>query len=232
MASSSSPNRFVRAVSSANRKAFLADCTTVELEFSAELCEASDAVEYVYFPMTAYISQLVPPVGDAKLEVGLIGDEGMLGATLVLGVGLAPHQAIVQGAGTSLRMERAKFLEHVAVDAKLDALLKRYLFVQLVQFQHATLCTRFHHVEERLARWLLMVHDRTDGDSFHMTHEYLAAMLGVRRVGVTQAATSLQKQGLISYRRGEIVILERELLEEAACACYVADNEIYAELMS
>jgi len=204
----------------------------VELDFSAHLCEASDAVEYVYFPTTAYISQLAPPVDGAQIEIGLVGDEGMLGATLVLGVGASPHQSIVQGAGTSLRMECAKFLKHVAVDVKLDALLKQYLFVQLVQLQHATLCTRFHHIEERLARWLLMVHDRTGGDRFVMTHEYLAAMLGVRRVGVTQAASALQQRGLISYRRGQIVILDRELLEEAACACYAADKEIYAELMS
>lgn len=231
MAPTPSSNRFIRALSTANRKAFLADCSTLELAFSDLLCEAFDQHSYVYFPMSAYISQLSPQVGEDKIEVGMIGDEGMVGATLLLGVSEAPQQAVVQGAGTTLRMETSRFLKHVSTNPKLDALLKNYLFVQIVQLNHATACTRYHTVQARLARWLLMIQDRAHRPDFRMTHEYLATMLGVRRVGVTQAAVELQRRGLITYQRGEIVVINRAELEKAACACYRADCRIYEKMM-
>jgi hypothetical protein len=226
-----SPNRFVRAVSSANRKSFLADCDTLELQLSDHVAEPGRPHPYVYFPGTALLSQIAAGTDSAGVEVTLAGDEGMVGATLTLGVSLAPLLVVVQGSGATLRMTAKDFLRHVADNPRLDSLVKRYLYVQIVQLARASVCTRYHLVEQRLARWLLMMHDRAHADDFHLTHEFLAAMLGVRRVGVTQAATALQRRGLITYHRGAIVIRDRQALVAAACPCYAADNLDYADVM-
>jgi CRP-like cAMP-binding protein len=230
-----SPNRFVRAVSPANRSRFLADCERVDLSFMQHLAEGSRQTRFVYFPLTSCISQLActvhGPGAANSVEVGLVGDEGMLGASALLGVDEAPLRAVVQGAGASLRMSREDFMSHAAANPRLDRLVKRYLFVQMVQLAQSTVCTRYHLVEERLARWLMMMQDRTHASRFHMTHEVLASMLGVRRVGVTQAAGNLHARGLISYRRGEIVVLDRAGLADAACSCYDADAQTYSRWM-
>jgi hypothetical protein len=231
-------NRFVQAVSAANRKPFLADCEVVELTFSQHIAEGSEQMRFVYFPLTSCISQQassakLAPVGmiaEVGL-VGLVGDEGMLGASVLLGVDETPLRAVVQGAGASLRMSRDHFMSHAAANPRLNSLVKRYLFVQMMQLAQSTLCPRFHLIEERLARYLLLMQDRTHADRFHMTHEVLASMLGVRRVGITQAARSLHTRGLISYHRGEVEVLNRNGLAAAACSCYDADARAYSRLM-
>jgi CRP-like cAMP-binding protein len=199
----------------------------VQLVFGQVLAEPDAPIRYVYFPETGFVSLLVPADGGAALEVGLIGREGMLGATLVLGVDSAPLHALVQGAGTALRMTAARFRKALAGSAALREVLTRYCYVLLRQVSQTAACTHYHTVKARLARWLLMTQDRALGATFHLTQEFLGRMLGARRVGVTEAAGGLQTRGLIGYRRGEIVVLNRRGLERASCACYAADKRLY-----
>jgi CRP-like cAMP-binding protein len=161
----------------------------------------------------------------------MVGNEGMLGIPLMLGVDISPLHALVQGSGRALRMDVALFRRELKNCPSLERELKLYAYVLMSQLAQTAACTRFHVVEARLARWLLMTQDRVHGNSFHLTHEFLGHMLGVRRVGVTKAATSLQRQALISYNRGEITVLDRTGLEAASCGCYHADQNTYDRVL-
>jgi len=164
--------------------------------------------------------------------MGLIGNEGMLGASLMLGVNFAPLRALVQGNGSALRISTAEFQRDLAECPSLHRVLNRYLYVTMAQLSQTAACNHFHEIEPRLARWLLMTHDRAHSNHFHLTHEFLADMLGVRRSGITVAAGALQGKNLIGYTRGEISILDRSGLEAAACECYQAVNDDYRQQFS
>ena len=225
-------NQLLAAVPARERERFLADCTLVDLVLGTILQEQDDRMRHVYFPTESFISMLTTVDGRSTLEVGMIGNEGMCGAALILGENVAPLRALVQGAGAAWRMSTTTFLRHLDNIPALRRLLNRYVQVLHGQLAQTVACTRFHVVEERLARWLLMTRDRAHANSFHVTQEFLAYMLGVRRVGVTNAAGILQSRKLIRYKRGDITILDHDRLEAAACACYRSDLETYRHGMA
>lgn len=214
-----------------DRLHLLASCETVELTFADVLCEAEDRISYVYFPADSFISLVIPLNSLASLEVELVGNEGMVGVPLVLGVHASPLRVVVQGAGSALRMTAAAFLDELELSPALRNKLQRYAFVLLAQLAQTAACNRFHSLDARLARWLLMMHDRAHADEFYLTHEVLARMLGVRRVGVTNAAGLLQERKLVRYRRGNITILDRNGLEAASCECYRAVTDTYKKVL-
>jgi CRP-like cAMP-binding protein len=220
-------NRLVAALPQRSRRRFLADCESVELQFAAVLCVEGRPMRDVYFPVDSVISLVATLADGARLEVGIIGHEGMLGTSILLGVDVAPQHAVVQGGGSALRMSAAAFRRHCRQDTDVRELMNRFVHVLLEQLAQTAACTRYHRVESRLARWLMMTRQRVGNDRFHLTHEFLAYMLGVRRAGVTHAARSLQRQGLIEYRRGSITVLDPPGLQKASCSCYARGNLIY-----
>ncbi|MEO5686814.1 MAG: Crp/Fnr family transcriptional regulator [Burkholderiaceae bacterium] len=200
----------------------------VELNLSEVLGEADQPTRHVYFPIDGFISLLAQVDSEHAIEVGMVGREGMLGIQLALGVVGEPLKALVQGAGQALRIAAAPFRSELAANPALRATLDKYIYVLISQHARSAACLRFHMIEQRLARWLLMSQDRAMSDEFKVTQEFLAYMLGVRRVGVTVAAGALQRQHLIAYERGEMTIVNRAGLAHAACSCYASDRAVYA----
>jgi CRP-like cAMP-binding protein len=191
------------------------------------LYEPGDKIKYVYFPSDSLVSLLTLVDRHQALEVGLVGREGMVGIPLTLDIGVSPVRALVQGSGTAMRMKAAPFLKELGQNPALRQALHRYTYALMAQITQTAACNRFHVVEARLARWLLMTQDRVQLNPFHLTQEFLAHMLGVRRVGVTKAARTLQQKRLIRYSRGTISILDRNGLETASCSCYKALNDVH-----
>jgi CRP-like cAMP-binding protein len=174
----------------------------------------------VYFPGDCLVSLLTVVEGHRALEVGLVGREGMVGSRLALGGTTASARALVQATGTAVRIKSACFLREFKRSPTLQRALWRFTDALMIQVTRTAACNRFHMVEERLARWLLMTRERLPSGNFYLTQEFLADMLGVRRVGVTTAASALQRRKLIRYRRGTITILDQQGLEAACCSCY------------
>jgi CRP-like cAMP-binding protein len=184
------------------------------------LHEADMPIGAVYFPETGWASVLTYMEDGDAAEVGLIGREGLVGVPVLLGAERDDFETIVQGPGSALRMEAGAFREELERIPGFRTLLLRYALVHLGQVARSAACNGRHHTDQRLARWLLMAHDRSEGDDFPMTHEFLGMMLGARRAGITVAAGQLQKAGFIRYERGRIEVTDRPGLESAACECY------------
>ena len=225
------PNRLLSSLPVEDYLRLFTECESVELQFADVLYHAGEVIRYVYFPTGSFISSLTTLERGIHLEVGLIGNEGMLGVTLVLENLTSPFHALVQGAGPALRIPVDEFLQRLEDCSALKGMLKRYLYMSMIQLARSGACNRFHVVEARLARWLLMTQDRAHSETFYITHVFLAYMLGVRRVGITKAANALQRRNLISYHRGYITVLDRSGLERVACGCYHAEKAIYEQIL-
>ncbi|QOC22059.1 Crp/Fnr family transcriptional regulator [Wenzhouxiangella sp. AB-CW3] len=224
----SATNRLIDQLPAAAAQSLLATCELTDLEFDQVIAEAGAPIERVLFPTTAIISVTARVDDHNPLEMGMIGFEGMLGATLALGMKRHPMPAIVQGSGLALEIPAAAFRRQLTATPALERLVHGYLFVLVEQLSQTAACNAFHEVAARLARWLLMMEDRARGQPLVLTHLFLSDMLGVRRSAVTIAAGRLQAQQLIRYTRGHIQVLSRPGLEAVACQCYPAGLAAYA----
>jgi CRP-like cAMP-binding protein len=203
----------------------------VELKFGVALHEPNARIQYVYFPTTASISMMVVSP-DGAVEVGSVGNEGFAGIAALLHADFISTRALVQAPGHAYRMKVAAFRMIIAESARMQQLFSRYILAFLNQVAQSVACNRLHSLESRCARWLLMTHDRIDGDQIRLTQESLSYMLGVHRPAITVAAGVLQKAGFIDYTRGRINIINRPGLEGAACACYQIMRQGFDDLRS
>jgi len=224
-------NHLLEMLSRRDRTRILGCCELVQLTLAEILCEPGTIARYAYFPTKAFISLVTSVDGKPVLEVGMVGYEGMLGAQLGSRIKTSPLHAVVQGAGAALRITASDFRRELGASPPLQILINRYLYVLMAQFATSAGCLRFHTITQRLARWFLMTQDRAISDHFYVTHEFLAYMLGVRRVGITQSARELHAAGLIRYKRGEVDVLDRHGLESAACSCYQVACRSYADVL-
>lgn len=215
-------NHLLAAIPKHERARVLDRCEVVELTFGAVLSERRRPYGHAHFPLTGLVSLVAGVDGQPAVELTMIGREGMLGASLLLGVDEAPQRAIVQAAGTALRIEASALRRMLHDSPALSRAIGRHLHEQLIQLAQNHACLHFHPVEARLARWLLMTQDRIEGDRVQLTHQFLADRLGVRRSAVTIASGALRQRHLIEYSRGDIRVLDRPGLERAACGCYAA----------
>ncbi|GGC71716.1 cyclic nucleotide-binding protein [Siccirubricoccus deserti] len=203
----------------------------VELPFRQTLHMPEEPIRAVYFPETGYTSRLSPMEDGDFAEVGLVGPEGMTGLAPLLGADTDSFEMLVQVPGTAFRMDAGAFREALDRIPSFRPLLNRYALAHFEQVARTGACNGRHHTDQRLARWLLMAHDRVEREPFPMTHEFLSMMLGVRRAGITVAAGTLQKAGLIRYERGRMEITDRPGLEAASCECYGTARRAYDRLL-
>ncbi|BDA68156.1 cyclic nucleotide-binding protein [Calothrix sp. PCC 7716] len=192
----------------------------VDLPLHQVIYQPGEFMKYAYFPSQGMISLVAITKENASVEIGLIGKEGMIGLPIILGGNSSISLAMVQIAGSAMRIEAKQLKAEFNKGGYFQFLLLCYIQARLTQVSQTSACNRLHHTEERLARLLLMVRDCLQADEFSMTHEYIAQMLGSRRSGITEAAGILQKAGIIRYRRGIITILSSEKLKDTACECY------------
>ena len=213
-------NKLLSALPPREYSRFAGGLEQVTLTYGQVLYEPGEPMHEVYFPNDCLVSLLTLVEGHRALEVGLVGREGMIGARLALGAATSSVRALVQGTGTAMRMTSDRFLKEFRRSPALQRTLFQFTDTLMIQISQTAACNRFHMVEARLARWLLMTAERMASPEFHLAHEFLADMLGVRREGVTVAASALQHRKLIHYRRGDITILDTPGLEAASCSCY------------
>ncbi len=224
-------NRLLGTLSDAEYQRLVPHLEHVSLPLKQVLHKAGESIEYVYFPQGTMVSLISTLEEGSMVEVGLVGNEGVVGIPAALGDNIATTTAMVQLAGSSLRMEASLLKTEFGRGGSLQSLLLRYTQALYALASQNAACNRLHQLEERLARWLLLVCDRVESNELPLTHEFISKMLGVRRAGVTEAANSLQQAGLIRYTRGRITILNREELEAASCSCYGVIKGEYARLL-
>jgi CRP-like cAMP-binding protein len=216
----STSNRLLKSLSASEYQILLPHLEHVDLPFEKVIYELGDKIGHVYFPNSGIVSLLAAVGSHSTLEVGMVGSEGVVGLALFQGVKTSSTQAIVQAEGSAMRMSAANFVKLSQADGKLRRLLLRFSHSLLIQISQSAVCFRFHPIEMRLARWLLMTNDRARTNELRMTQDFLSNMLGVRREAVNRAARSLQSSGVIKYSRGGIFVTDRNGLEAASCSCY------------
>jgi CRP-like cAMP-binding protein len=218
-------NRLLAALPRDHYRRLLPHLERVPLPLREILYDANGPISHVFFPLNGVVSLVILMEGGVILEVGTIGNEGMVGTPVFLGSESSPTRAMSQVAGEALRMEVKVFQKEMRRRGPLHDLVQRYTQAMINQISQSTVCNHRHSVEKRMCRWLLMSHDRVGTDEFRLTQEFLAQMLGVRRPTVTVVAGTLQKAGLITYHRGTMTVLDRKGLEAAACECYQVVTE-------
>jgi CRP-like cAMP-binding protein len=225
------PNRLLALLPRKDHDRLITKSQEVTLTVGEILCEPGERIRYAHFPIAGIVSVMVPVDARANLHVELIGTEGMIGVPLALGATVATLQGYVQRSGTSLRLTAAALRTELAASRRLREILNRYTFVLRTQLAATVACNSFHPLEARLARWILMTLDRSHSNEIHLTHELLGKMLGVRRVGITNAAGLLQEHELVRYSRGDITVLDRVGLEKISCGCYRSAIDTYDKIL-
>ena len=225
-------NTLIDTLPRAARERLLSNCESVDLAAGLLISRSDAPTRHVYFPTGSILSLTTSSEDSPVLEVSMVGNEGMLGLQVVLAAGNVPLQASVRGSGTAWRIATGLFNRELAANRALRQTLNCYIQVTLLQITAETRCVRFHQINQRLARWLLMTHDRTHTDSFSVTQAVIAHLMGVRRVGIATAAGSLQRDGMIKYVRGVLTIVDRKALESQSCGCYAAARRTYARFIS
>jgi CRP-like cAMP-binding protein len=213
-------NRLLAALPAKEYQRLLPQLETVTLAFAQVIYKPGDTIRHVYFPNNSIVSLLAAENHHASLEVGMIGNEGMTGISVFMGVSKSRTLALVQGAGTAVRMKSAALRQESDDVGPFHRLLHLYTHSLLTQMSLSSACNRFHPLNARLARWLLMTQDRIGSDEFRLTQEFMSNMLGVRREGVNKAAGDLQRGKLVRYSRGQMAVLNRAGLEKLSCPCY------------
>lgn len=213
-------NRLLSALQAADYKRLRPYFQTVQLEMKHVAFEANQPIEYAYFPLTGVASMVTVMKGGKAVEVATVGNEGMIGLPLFLGVNATPSRAFTQVPGESIRIKADFFQREVERQGGLAKMLQIYTQALIVQISQGMACNAIHSIPQRTARWLLMTHDRVAAQKFPLSQEFIGTMLGVRRASVSEIASKLQKSGFIRYSRGVMEILDRAGLEAASCECY------------
>ena len=223
-------NRILASLPAEEYARLLLHLKTVTLEYKQTLFEPNKTIRYSYFPEDSIVSMITTLVDKTVVEVGLAGREGMVCVATFLGANSTPHRGIVQGAGTAQRIKAGVLRDEFGRGGVLQDLLLRYTQAHLVQIAQTAVCNRLHPLEARLGRWLLMIHDRVDGDEFLLTQDVISMMLGAQRTGVSEAAGGLQGKGVIRYSRGRLKVIDRPGLEDSSCECYWIVSEEFDRL--
>jgi CRP-like cAMP-binding protein len=213
-------NRLLAGLPAEDYERMLPSLKPVTFPLGEIIYESQRQMDYVYFPTTSHVSLLYTMLNGSTAEVGLVGNEGLVGIALFMGGDTTPNRAIVQGAGDAFRMSATAMQEEFKRGGEFQLALLRYTQSLIVQISQTAVCNRLHTTEQRLCRWMLMTHDRTHRDELQMTQEFISNMLGIQREAVSIAAHRLKDKGAISYARGRIKIIDRRVLEESACECY------------
>src|ERR1700691_6225119 len=226
------PNHLLGALPRKDYRKLLPFLEPVKLALGEILYESHAQIRHVYFPIDCFVSMLTTVDGGRAAEVGLIGSEGMIGVPMALGVAVSPFRAVVQGGGTALRLKTVDFRRNFSNSHALKREVFLFTHLLMIQIAQTAACNRFHVVTQRMARWMLMTRDRVNSNEFRITQEFLALMLGVRRVGVTVAMSVLRARKVIAYRRGTVTILDHGGLVAAACGCYKTVKDTYSRALA
>ena len=224
-------NHLLADISEAELTRLLPDLELLSLPLGKVIYESGEKLDYVYFPTTAIISLLYIMENGSSAEIGVVGNDGLVGIAIFMGGDTTTNRAVVQSAGNSLKIKSAKLLDEFTRGGSFHNLCLRYTQALITQISQTAVCNRLHSVDQQLCRWLLLSHDRLPSDRLIMTQDLIANMLGVRREGITHAAKRLQTAGYISYVRGDMTILDRKGLESGVCECYEVVRTEYDRLL-
>jgi CRP-like cAMP-binding protein len=226
-------NQLLAVLPSEELRHLKSEAEVVSLKKGEILCNTGDSVQHAYFISDGMLSLLSSTQDGSVIEVGMVGNEGMVGIPIVLGINTSPYQIMVQiEVSSAFKIRASKLRVEFNRGGRFQGLLLRYAHLVLTQVSQSAVCNRFHQTEERLARWLLIARDRLHSDTFTLTHEIISHMLGTPRTGVTMAAGALQKRGLITYSRGRITIINRKALETFSCECYESIKEEFDRFLA